>query len=452
MKVLIINSPLFRHTSPLYDEDSLPSLGLGYIASMLEIKGFEVKLVDAIAESLSLMQTQDVIKANNPKVLAINIFTTNFNLVKEIVENLDTNIKVVIGGLSTRTLYEQIFTWDFDGNIDVIFGDGELVLPDILNGKEIQQPEIQTINRRFFKIDSHSPYFCENISNLPLNRNFFSNEPTIHPLGFIEANIIASRGCIYNCSFCAAARSLNRDIKIRERTPESLVCEINDILKRNKNVNSIRVLDDLFLKNNHSIKLAIDVFKNFNLSWRSMAHIMTFKNTEMDELLKLKNTGCSELFIGIESGSPKILKSIHKTHNIKLIKENLSRVLQAGIALKGYFIYGFPNENKYDFELTYQLACEIKEIANKYGSNFRTSVFQFRPYHGTELFHVIKKQGINEDRIMQMKGNKELSKLLGRLQFNFHTGNYSKEDINTLQSYIYRTANLTSYSKWNFNI
>ena len=155
-----------------------------------------------------------------------------------------------------------------------------------------------------------------------------------------------------------------------------------------------------------------------------MAHVMTFRDVPGNQLSKLKNSGCSELFIGIESGSPSVLKTIHKTHDVEKIKFNLINVLKAGISIKGYFIYGFPDETKSDFELTYQLASELTEIAKKYGVKFRTSVFQFRPYHGTELFHRLKDKGLNEERIMQVEGNDKLSSLVGRLQFNFHTGNY----------------------------
>lgn len=449
MRVLIINSPLFRDENPLYDEDSLPPIGLGYIATMLELEKVNVQLIDAVADRIPLIELQNKIKKLQPDVVAINIFTTNYELVKELIENIvDINVRVIIGGLSTRTLYENIFSWKYKGKIDIIFGDGELIVPDIIYNKETQLPNNERNNRRFFKVDSLSGYFCRNISYLPLNRSFFSNEPIFHPLGFIEANIVASRGCIYNCAFCAAARSLNTDFKIRERTTKSLIKELNDISEQFPNVNSIRILDDLFLKGKDSIATAIEVFSHFKFQWRSMAHVMTFQNVSLDELLKLKKSGCSELFIGIESGSPRILKSIHKTHDINKIKNNLSIVLQAGISLKCYFIYGFPTETKEDFEKTYKLACYLKELALSNSTNFRTSVFQFRPYHGTELFHSLKQSEFNGTNVEQIKGNKELSSLVGRLQFNFHSGNYSSENNELLQNYIYQTINLTSLAQW----
>ncbi|HRO71557.1 MAG TPA: radical SAM protein, partial [Chitinophagaceae bacterium] len=136
------------------------------------------------------------------------------------------------------------------------------------------------------------------------DRSFFLNEPVVHELGFIEANIVASRGCVFNCAFCAAARSGNLERKPRERTDDSLIAKLTKIGEQFPHVNSIRVLDDLFLKGNKNIQQAINVFSRFPYQWRSMAHVSTFNSATEKMMKALKKSGCHELFIGIESGSP----------------------------------------------------------------------------------------------------------------------------------------------------
>jgi len=59
----------------------------------------------------------------------------------------------------------------------------------------------------------------------------------------------------------------------------------------------------------------------------------------------------------------------------------------------GLLHFWVPNETREDMEMTYQLASRLWEIANKEGSKFRTSVFQYRPYHGTEIFHDLAADG-----------------------------------------------------------
>ncbi|HRF20397.1 MAG TPA: radical SAM protein, partial [Chitinophagaceae bacterium] len=228
---------------------------------------------------------------------------------------------------------------------------------------------------------------------------------------------------------------------IREKAENSIIQELIGIVAAFPSVNSIRVLDDLFLKTNATVQKAINVFSHFRLQWRSMAHVMTFNNVDDSVMSQLKDSGCYELFIGIESGSPKILGEINKTKNVDTILNNLTKVFKAGINMKGYFIYGFPGETQEDMEMTFQLAVKLKEISIINGVTFRTSVFQYRPYHGTQIYHDLEIKGENL-KVQQIQPNQGLSELVGRLQFNFHSGNYSKVDDKLLHNYIYRTINL----------
>lgn len=441
MKVIILNSPLFRHRTEKYDEDSLPPIGLGYIATGLELAGLDVELIDAVDRRIPVSELIAMLKEKKPAVVGTNIFSTNYELVKEIVEALDFPVRIVVGALSTKQLYAQIMGWTTTNSIDVVTGDGELIMPHIVFDTVEDKPLIENGNRRVFKIDKKSKYVVTDINKVPLNRKFFLNEPVAHPLGFIEANIVASRGCVYNCTFCAAARSLNEDYPVRERGVDSLVTELEQIRREFPEVTSIRILDDLFLKSRQQVRNAIDVFSRFNFQWRSMAHVQTFKGVDDELMLELANSGCHELFIGIESGSPSILEKIKKTKDLSMIKGNMEKAFRAGINIKGYFIYGFPDESREDMDMTFALACELKETAGRYGVNFRTSPFQYRPYHATQIYHDLEAKGMNL-AVSAIEPNERLSGLVGRNQFNFHNGDYSAVGSQVVEHYIYRTINL----------
>lgn len=444
-KILIINSPLFRDKNPLYDEDSLPPIGLGIIATELQSQGFDVELIDAVAFNISVEELINTVNDKKPAFICANIFTTNFQLVNEFVEAIQIKTHFILGGLSTKDLFKEIAHWKTNNPIDIVHGDGEKIIVDITLNSIKELPTNSILNRRFFTVDMYSIYYVKNISEEKLDRSFFKNEPTQHPLGFTEANLVTSRGCIYNCAFCAAASSINRPLGIREKSAMSIILEVKHLINIYPGLQSIRILDDLFLKNSKTIDKAIEVFKNFKLQWRSMAHVETFKNIDENKIKELKASGCSELFIGIESGSPKILKQIHKTNDIDRIKERITLLLKNGINVKGYFIFGFPGETEEDFKMTYELAAHLKDVSLRNGSVFRSSVFQYRPYHGTELYHEIQeneKQIVN--KILPVTPNEELSELVGRLQFNFHSGNFSAAPLQVVQEYIYKTSNLDS--------
>jgi anaerobic magnesium-protoporphyrin IX monomethyl ester cyclase len=441
MKVVLINSPLFRNKNELYEEDSLPPIGLGYIGTHLRKNGIEVELIDAVAQRIPLQDLINQLTAIQPDFVGVNIFTTNYEIVKELIEALHFSTHVVVGGLSTKQLYSKILTWQTSNLIDVVTGDGEWIMLDIVKDCIQDVAFVSENNRRVFRVDQDSKYIVSDISEVPLDRSFFCNEPVVHPLGFVEANIVASRGCVYNCSFCAAARSLNKDYPVRERNEGSIISELNDISAAYPKVNSIRVLDDLFLKNKDTVEKAANVFSHFSFQWRSMAHVQTFRNVEEPLMQQLKASGCFELFVGIESGSPKILSEINKTKDVETIVNNLTKVFKAGINLKCYFIYGFPGETEADMEMTYQLALTLKKTAQNFGVNFRTSVFQYRPYHSTQIYHELEAQGKNL-QVTQVAPNEALSQLVGRQQFNFHSGNYSAVEYQTVESYIYRTIHL----------
>jgi radical SAM superfamily enzyme YgiQ (UPF0313 family) len=234
------------------------------------------------------------------------------------------------------------------------------------------------------------------------------------------------------------------DTRVRERSESSIIKELSEIQNEHPDVLSIRILDDLFLKSRKSIIKAVTIFSNFKYQWRSMAHISTFNHVELSDLIALKESGCNELFIGIESGSPRILKEINKTDDRGVIIRNLTKIFESGINVKGYFIFGFPGERLDDMKSTYNLAYDIKQISIEYHSNFRTSVFQFRLYHGSEIYNTLNKTHCIQS--YQMIPNQELTSLIGRSQYNFQSRNFSKVCLRTIHKYICMTNDLNGSS------
>lgn len=439
-KIILFNSPIYIEKKDI-KEDYLPPIGQGYIATYLKENNVDVELVDCVYEHLGVKEILEIIYTKKPSYVGINIFTANEHIVRAIIEQCKVKVDFIIGGQAVKFMYPEILNFATENNMHIIIGEGEYIINAIVNKKVKEKVFLEKDNKKVYWINKDSKYFPRDISCVNLDRSFFKGRDSENVYGEIESAIITSRGCIYNCAFCGGACSLNTDIFPREKNSESIICDIKDIIKRDSEVKSIRILDDLFLRNRNNMIKAINIFNKFKfLSWRAMAHVKSFKQCT-DLLVQLKESGCKEVFIGIESGSPRIRKSINKIGEIYEIKEVIYNLLDVGINVKGYFIYGFPEEDIYDFEKTYDLAKYLKDISDNLKGNFRCSVFQFRPYHGTELYNrILKKYGNIPDCTL----NEELNQFEGRTQFNYQSGNYSKCTEEQLDQYIIKTLKLNN--------
>lgn len=442
-KFILFNSPIFWDATK-EKEQYLSPLGLGYIATYLEKAGIDVTIVDCVKERKSVNDIVDFINKTHPDYIGINIFTQNYEMVKYIIESITITCDCFIGGQVVKSIYLDILRWNTQNRLNIIIGEGEFIIPALVSGRCKQIPEQENDQKVVYRVNKNSEYFPKDISNIFLNRKYLGNEIIYNHYGEKEIAIITSRGCAFDCAFCGGAKSLNKDITTRIRTEESVITEIREILSAYPDIQSIRVLDDLFLRNGKSIDMTNNIFLKFPyLSWRGMVHVLSLAK-DVEKVKKLRRGRCRELFIGIESGSENVRRKINKLGTIDDIITVSKAILESGIDLKGYFIYGFPGETKEDFQKTYELASKIKEISTNTTGTFRTSVFQFRPYHGTQLYNeIVKSTGI----IHECEFNQSISKFEGRSQFNFDFGNYSKEKDEILNQYIIKTQELTKEEK-----
>jgi anaerobic magnesium-protoporphyrin IX monomethyl ester cyclase len=436
-KFVLINSPLFWERTN-EEEEYLSPLGLGYIATYLKKVGLEVLLLDSVKERLGVEDILKQVSEIKPEFVGINVFTQNYELVQYIIEKMSIQCECFVGGQVVKSIYETILDWKTSNKVNIIIGEGELIIPAIVLENCKEKPIEHLDNKFVYKVDMNSQYFPEDISKIYLDRSFLKDEIINNHYGEKEAAIITSRGCAYDCAFCGGARGLNKDISIRMKDVESVKHEIAEICDLYPDLKSIRILDDLFLRNETSISQAADIFQEFSqLHWRGMVHVLSLIKC-LDKIQLLKNCNCKELFVGIESGSNTIRKRINKLGDISSVISVIRELLIHGIDVKGYFMYGFLDETQEDMEETYKLACELRNISEKCEGTFRPSVFQFRPYHGTRLYNEILEKGID---IPNCHYNSSYT-LKGRSQFNFCSGNYSRVPDEILEEYIVKTQKI----------
>ena len=387
-----------------------------------------------------------------PEYITLNVFSVNIHLVKEIILNMPKGVKIILGGKSVKYFIEELFSLNVENELIVTIGEGEYIIPAIVNGN-ISEEENRALEfgysncGKIYVVDKKSKYYPEDLSKVELDRTLLGKRTIYNHYGMLEEAIITSRECMYDCAFCGGARSLNRDVTIREKDKESIIAEIEQIVKLNEKVEAIRILDDLFLKNRKSILKAIDIFNKFNLKFRAMSHINSIRGNE-DILKDLKEAGCIELEIGVESGNQEVRDSIRKIGKVEDVEKVILSILENGINVKIYVIFGFLEETYEQCLDTYNLVKRLYDKSKDFEGTLRVSAFQFRPYHGTQIYNMImenekKKQNGSNFKI-KYEHNDRLDNLKGRQQFNFMAGNYSLCSTEEIEKFVIDTNNLNN--------
>ena len=220
MDVILFNSPIYN--KKIGDkEDYLPPFGLVYIMTSLQKEQIDTKIIDAINDNLTVDEIIEIIKKKQPRFVGINIFSVNFDLVKDIIEKCPVPVNFLVGGKSTKFLYPEIINFKTDNNIIVIIGEGEYIIPAIVKGTISEKAKIEKNNRRVYEVNQDSLYLPRDISKLELDRTIFKDRCIINVYGKMEEALITSRECLYNCAFCGGARSLNSNVPVRERDEEA---------------------------------------------------------------------------------------------------------------------------------------------------------------------------------------------------------------------------------------
>ena len=176
-----------------------------------------------------------------------------------------------------------------------------------------------------------------NLDVLPIaDRDLMLNE------GFVtENNIMTSRGCPFNCSYCGAQVIWGR--KVRRRSVPNVIREIDYLFKRGSS-RTVNFWDDSFTSDRKYTREMTDELKKFD--GLQFSCITRLDLVEQESLVQLKEAGCSMILFGIESGNDDILKRIDKKMTREMIKRKTGMVDAAGIPWLGFFIMGYPGETR----------------------------------------------------------------------------------------------------------
>lgn len=196
--------------------------------------------------------------------------------------------------------------------------------------------------------------------------------------------IMSSRGCVWHCAFCSSSSFWPG---YRSMSAERIHQEITFHRMANRKIGHVDFFDLAFngdMKKVEEFSRLMVMYPpfdpNFRFEWNANA-IITPKLTPA--VLKLmKAAGCQRLIFGIESGSEKVLKLMHKPYDPEVAVRVIKDAHDAGIKVTCNFMFGFPGETEDDFEKTLDFVrCIAPHVERLYPSRTYCAIEENSYFH-----------------------------------------------------------------------
>lgn len=374
-----------------FGECSDPPLGIAYIASALEKKGHEVTIIDANAENLGISEILSKLKEFKPDVAGISCnYSPLHNSTLQVAAMIKEEfmIPVIVGGNHATAMSEYLIDHCDDDISIVVRGEGEEIVPRLLEAIQ-GNIKLDQVNGITYKEDDivvstrSAPLVCD-LDVLPM--------PAYHLLPmerYIRYNIIASRGCPYDCTFCAAHVIFER--KVRYRSPKNVVDEIEHLLSK-YGKKHFWFSDDTFTKNTAYLDKLMDEFseRRLDITWSCLTRVNLISK---DILSKMKKTGCTYISYGVESGNREMLSRINKKISLSQVRKALQLTREAGLRMYTFFLVGNQEEDWETITDSYELIMDTEPD----GASFAVVI----PLPGTKMWDDLINDGLIDPDAMQ---------------------------------------------------
>jgi anaerobic magnesium-protoporphyrin IX monomethyl ester cyclase len=373
-----------------------PSIGIAYIAAILREDGHTVKVVDAYVNGYNLEDIMEIIREFSPDVIGISVLTPSAEVVYEISRNIRGRFSdtiIVMGNLHASLFSNEILSANYADFI--VHREGELTMAELLKALA-NKGNLEEIRGISFKRDGtilNNPMrpHIEDLDSLPFPAwdlfplDKYSTDPrTAVKRGVVERQILATRGCPNQCTFCSSRTERSLGGKYRMRNPKLVVDEMVFMYK-NFGSEVFSFMDLAFpLVRSHAESFCNEIIRrglNTKLKWVTECRV---KPLDQELLNLMKKAGCVRLYLGIESGNDDTLRVLRKNFTTKDVMDAVRMAKRAGIEVDGMFMIGLPGETEETINQTIDFALELK---------VRYAIFNiFVPYPGCELWDKLSSQ------------------------------------------------------------
>lgn len=382
----------------------IPNHGLGYLATALKKSGHQPLIVDCIRDGIRPGRLLDLITQNDIRVVGIQVYTFDLEMLCEYLGPLKQKGLTVITGGPHPSAAPFEFMHDCPEVDYLVRGEAEHSLPrllDLLARNPSPSPDhLRAIPGLVFRtgdaVEGSPPEFVDDLDSLGWP-DWDQISPLSYPVApqgtftrhLPYAPIIITRGCPYSCTFCAGKLVSGR--KIRTRTVDHVISELKYLVER-FGIREFHVQDDNFTFNREYVLEFCERLKNenLNLSW-ACPNGIRLDTLDAVMLKSMESSGCYSVAVGIESGSQRVLNLMKKQtgldrmiNQVKLIRKTTSW------HITGFFILGYPGETVSEMIKTIRLARRLPLDKANFGI--------LMPLPGTEAAQAAQAMGWNPDR------------------------------------------------------
>jgi radical SAM superfamily enzyme YgiQ (UPF0313 family) len=338
---------------------SLPSLGLLTLAGLTP-DNFEISYHE-IADLKTLPELP-----TDFDLVVLSTFTAQFYEACDVADHYRAkNIPVAMGGITVSSLREQAK----EHCTSVVIGEGELLWPELL--ADFERGALKSFyatNREFALADAPMPRF-----------------DLLDPEKYNRLTVQTSRGCPHKCDFCASSILLTPRYKVKP--VEKVIAEIREI-KKIWTKPFIEFADDNSFVHREHYKKLLRELANEKVRWFTEADVRV---AEDDELLALiRDSGCQQILIGLESPRRTSLYGVELKNNWKLhqqdfYQEAIAKIQSYGITVNGCFILGLDGDTRDVF------ADVLKFVRDS--ALYEVQVTFMTAFPGTPLYARLKNEG-----------------------------------------------------------
>jgi anaerobic magnesium-protoporphyrin IX monomethyl ester cyclase len=358
-------------TKQLSGHQPFPPLGTLYAASYTRLSGYDVRLYDTHL-SVGPKSLEKPLQVHQPDFLII--YDDGFNyLTKMCLTNMreacfemirmgkaEAAIVIVCSSDSTDH-YEKYLD---EGADFIVRGEGEQTLLLLLNSIRDEQ-DIQSIDGIAFRkgAETHiSPKraVMKDLDAMPLpawdliNINQYKAVWELQKSPF-HLNVASTRGCPYKCNWCAKPIYGNR---YNVRSPEHVVDEIEFLIK-NFDTHHFWFCDDIFGLKPGWIKSFAEVVQKRGLSFKYKIQSRVDLLQDEAEVESFVKSGLAEVWLGVESGSQKILDAMDKGITVAQVERASSLLKAHGVKVCFFIQLGYLGETIADVIKTCRVILKL---------------------------------------------------------------------------------------------